>query len=112
MRETTDIRPAELPRDLDVIRALFREYAGGLGIDLDFQDFEAELAALPGKYEAPAGRLLLAWQGVAAVGCVALRAVEGRTCEMKRLYVRPRARSGGVGRLLVERICAEARQAG
>jgi GNAT superfamily N-acetyltransferase len=110
--EMTDIRPAELPRDLNEVRRLFREYAEGLNIDLEFQDFEAEVAALPGKYEPPKGRLLLAWNGTNAVGCVALRPIEGDVCEMKRLYVRREARGEQLGRRLVERICQEARSAG
>ncbi len=105
---------AEIPDDLDVIRALFLEYSSALGIDLCFQGFEAELAALPGKYAAPAGRLLLAWESGHALGCVALRPVAGETgaCEMKRLYLRPAARGRQLGRRLAERICAEARAAG
>lgn len=84
-----EIRPADLPRELCEVCALFREYADGLGIDLDFQGFETELAALPSKYAAPRGRLLLAWSGTEAVGCIALRPLDVSTCEMKRLYVRP-----------------------
>ena len=107
-----DIRPAELPRDLVQVRRLFREYADGLDVDLDYQDFEAELATLPGKYEAPSGRLLLAWSGTEPVGCVALRPLESGSCEIKRLYVRPQSRGKELGRRLVERICQEAREAG
>jgi N-acetylglutamate synthase-like GNAT family acetyltransferase len=107
-----EIRRAELPRDLPVIQELFREYADGLGIDLGFQDFETELATLPGKYEPPEGRLMLAWRGDDVVGCVALRPLAGDACEMKRLYVRPVARGHQLGRRLAERICDEAREAG
>jgi ribosomal protein S18 acetylase RimI-like enzyme len=108
----TTIRPARLPEDLPLVRALFREYADGLGVDLCFQDFDAELAGLPGRYAPPPGRLMLAWDGAQAVGCVALRPVDADTCEMKRLYVRPGARGGQLGRRLAERICDEARAAG
>lgn len=107
-----DIRHAELSQDLDVVRRLFREYAGSLDVDLGFQNFEAELAALPGKYGPPGGRLLLAWRGAEAVGCVALRPLGGGSCEMKRLYVQPTARGEKLGRRLIERVCREARIAG
>jgi GNAT superfamily N-acetyltransferase len=104
MATMTDIRPAQLPGDLNHVRSLFGEYADNLGVDLCFQDFEAELAALPGKYEPPEGRLLLAWSGTEPVGCVALRPLDRVTCEMKRLYVRPQARGEQLGRRLAERI--------
>jgi len=107
-----DIRAAESLRDLDVLRSLFREYAESLSVDLGFQDFEAELAGLPGKYQPPAGRLLLAWTSAEPVGCVALRPLTGGDCEMKRLYVQPRVRGEQLGRSLAERICQEAREAG
>jgi GNAT superfamily N-acetyltransferase len=109
---TIDIRPAEFPRDLQVVRALFRAYAEGLGVDLAFQGFEEEVAALPGKYAPPSGRLLIAWRGAEALGSVALRPIGANACEMKRLFVQPTARGEQLGRRLAERICAEAREAG
>src|SRR5690606_7159358 len=107
-----EIRPARLPQDLPIVRTLFRDYADSLDIDLGFQDFEAELSALPGKYEAPAGRILLAWRGGQAVGCIALRPLQDGGCEMKRLFVRPDMRGERLGRRLAERLCQEAREAG
>jgi ribosomal protein S18 acetylase RimI-like enzyme len=94
-----------------VVRTLFEEYAVALGVDLGFQDFERELAELPGDYAPPGGRLLLALDPE-PVGCVALRPYEPGTCEMKRLYVRPEYRGTGLGRRLVEAIVAAGRDAG
>jgi len=108
----TEIHHALFPQDLEAVKDIFREYVGSATVSLEFQDYEAEFAALPGKYAAPQGRLLLAWRGDCVVGCVALRQVDATTCEMKRVYVRPEARGEHLGRRLVERILAEARAAG
>jgi ribosomal protein S18 acetylase RimI-like enzyme len=94
-----------------VVRALFEEYAAGLGVDLSFQDFERELDELPGDYTPPGGRLLLALDPEPA-GCVALRRYEPGVCEMKRLYVRPAHRGSGLGRRLTEAIIDAGRDAG
>ncbi len=97
---------------LQVIRELLREYEAQLGIDLDYQGFRAELAALPGDYAPPRGRLLLALHDDAPVGCAALRDAGGGRAEMKRLYVRPAARGLGVGEALARQVIAEASLAG
>ena len=119
-----EIRAAEFPADAAVVRTLLREYAHGLGVDLGFQHFDAELAGLPGRYAPPDGEVLLARRGAEVVGCVALRRTAGgdggagcaggaaRTGEMKRLFVRPSARGDGVGRRLAESILVRAGELG
>ena len=93
-------------------RELFLEYAQSLGFSLCFQNFDQELADLPGDYAPPAGRLLLAEYDAQLAGCVALHKLDSAICEMKRLYLRPQFRGNGLGRLLPEKIIAEARQIG
>jgi len=101
-----EIRPVRSGKDIAAAGALFRAYAASLGVDLAYQDFEAELAGLPGKYAPPAGELLLALASDGQpLGCVALRPIEPQgCCEMKRLYVAPAARGLGLGRALVDAI--------
>jgi len=98
--------------DIKEARTLLQEYAAWLGISLCFQNFDRELAALPGEYAPPDGRLLLAFEDDELAGCVALRKIRATTCEMKRLFLRPGFRGRGLGRVLVERIIEEARQIG
>ena len=103
---------AERPSQIAHARELFLEYAQSLGFSLCFQNFDKELAGLPGKYAPPEGRLLLADYQSQLAGCVAMRKLESGICEMRRLYLRPQFRGKGLGRALAERIIAEARQVG
>ena len=97
---------------MELVRELFREYQNFLNFDLCFQSFESELAGLPGDYAPPSGALLLAESEQQVVGCVALRALDEKTCEMKRLYVRPQGRGLGRGRKLCEVVIERARDIG
>ena len=108
------VRRADPASDLTTVRVLFREYAQSLGFALDFQDFEAELATLPGEYAEPRGTILLAHSPEGAPwGVVALRPLDDDgACEMKRMYVRPEARGQGLGRILAEAIVQAARERG
>jgi putative acetyltransferase len=107
-----EIQQASSNQDVAAVRALFQEYAAALRVDLCFQGFAAELAALPGQYSPPQGRLLLASENREAVGCVALRPQSESVGEIKRLFVRPAFRGRGLGRILAETIIAEARVIG
>lgn len=102
------IKRALTTDEIEEVRRLFREYEAFLGVDLCFQNFEGELAGLPGKYAPPDGLLLIAAEGREVSGCVGLRKLEGGACEMKRLFVRPEYRGQGLGRKLAERIIDEA----
>ena len=110
------LRRVATKEDLSAAETLFREYAANLDVDLCFQNFEAELASLPGEYAAPGGHLLLAFVGAELAGCGALRPLTdsdyANACEMKRLYVRPGFRRFGLGRKLAEAVLDEARRAG
>lgn len=97
---------------ITVVRELFREYWDSFGFTPCFQNFGEELAGLPGKYASPSGRLAVAYVDGEPAGCIALRRIDDRRCEAKRLYVRSRFRAQGIGRALLDWVIAEARAAG
>ena len=108
------ITPVRSAADLADTIALFTTYAHSLGVDLAYQSFAAEMAAMPGKYAAPEGELLLARRTDGeAIGCVGLRPIDPPgCCEMKRLYVPPQARGLGLGKALVEAVVTAAQRIG
>ena len=109
----TEILQTTLGAHVDAARRLFKDYAASLEIDLGFQSFSSELEGLPGEYAPPSGALLLAMDGDDALGCVALRPLEPPLiAELKRLYVVPGARDGGLGVRLTEAALDAARAAG
>jgi putative acetyltransferase len=103
-----EIIEAQSKTRIEAIRLLFREYEAFLDVDLCFQGFEEELAELPGRYAPPDGVLLLAVENGQAAGCGALRRIDAKTCEMKRLFVRPAFRGRRLGRALAQRLIIEA----
>ncbi|HEY5504440.1 MAG TPA: GNAT family N-acetyltransferase [Sedimentisphaerales bacterium] len=106
------ILDAAAGENLEIIRKLFEEYAESSGFDLSFQNFDEELANLPGEYALPTGCLLLAMYQREAAGCVALRRIDKTICEMKRLFVRPQFQRHGIGRALAEAVIERAKKTG
>jgi Acetyltransferases len=107
-----EIIQAETPEHIEEARKLFRDYHAWFGLDLCFQDFDGEVAALPGKYAPPEGRLFIAYADGKPAGSIALRKLEEGICEMKRLFVRDEFRGRKIGVLLIEKIIEEARAIG
>ena len=101
------------PADIEDIARLFKAYEAHIGVDLSYQDFASEVSSLPGKYAPPSGQLLIARdRDRNAIGCAALRRLDERCCEMKRLFVSPSGRGLGLGRSLACAILEEARRLG
>jgi putative acetyltransferase len=114
-KDDFDIGPARSDADMLTTREMFMEYQQWLGVDLCFQDFENELAGLPGKYAPPGGEIYIARDGDAVAGIIAVRPVgdpEEKISEMKRLYVREYWRGHGLGRTLAEMAIDFAARAG
>ncbi len=103
---------AETAEQIEPIRKLFREYEAWFGMNLCFQNFDEEVANLPGKYAAPEGKLFLAYADENIAGCIALRKLEDGVCEMKRLFVKDEFRGQQIGIKLIEKLIAEAREIG
>ncbi len=106
------IRETLTDEDINTAKSLFAEYAQSLPFKLNFQNFDAELANLPGDYAPPEGCLMLAFSEQRAAGCIALRALEYKVCEMKRLYVRPAFRGLALGKSLVDALIEKAKRLG
>ena len=115
-RPSIELVTPDTPAQISATRLIFTEYAEQLGVDLCFQNFDAELADLPGEYASPRGALLLALIDGVVAGCCALRPLHSVDCpnaaEMKRLYVRRTYRGSGLGRQLAEATLDAARVAG
>src|SRR5688500_9958863 len=107
-----EIRQTQGDDDVQAAKTLFREYETWLGMSLCFQNFEEELANLPGNYSPPDGRLFLAYIDDVLAGCIALRKYEHGVCEMKRLFLRENARGHGLGNKLIDKLIEDAREIG
>ena len=112
MIATLHLEQAEAPEQIALARTLFQEYGASLGFSLCFQNFDKELAGLPGDYAPPTGRLLMAYLDSEPAGCVALHEFAAGISEMKRLYVRPAFRGKRVGLALAKGIIEAAREIG
>lgn len=112
MSDEIVLRHVTGPEQLEDVRQLFLEYADTLDIDLCFQNFDEEVKSLPGKYSPPDGELIIALVDGKCAGCIAVRKISERICEMKRLYVRDKYRGLGTGKKLVSEIIETAKNHG
>lgn len=110
--QSISIKQAETVEQIRQARGLFREYEAWFGMNLCFQNFDEEVASLPGKYAAPEGRLFLAFSDEKLAGCIALRKLEEDICEMKRLFVKNEFRGQKIGVKLIEKLFEEAKEIG
>jgi GNAT superfamily N-acetyltransferase len=108
MEEDHVVQQAISAGAIESVRALFQEYWTSFGFTPCFQNFDSEIATLPGKYAPPGGRLLFATVDGQPAGCVALRPFDTPRGEVKRLYVRPQFRGSGLGKALMNTVVAEA----
>jgi len=107
-----NIKEVNSTEELLHIKGLFIEYVNSLGIDLSFQNFNDELSSLPGEYSSPDGALLLAEFDGKIAGCIALRKISDKICEMKRLYVRDEYKGKRIGYALIKQIIDKAKNIG
>lgn len=113
MIEIIDVQTAsELIQVKDLFRAYFQFLAQEDGLEISDQSIEDELATLPGKFAAPEGRLIMAVTSKQAMGCAALRRIDGQVCELKRMFVFPQFRGQGVGKALARKLIEDARTMG
>jgi GNAT superfamily N-acetyltransferase len=106
------LREVEKEPLVSISRELFLQYEKEINVNLCFQNFNAEVAGLPGEYSRPSGRLMLIYDDETIQGCVALRKIGQEICEMKRLYLKPISRGKGLGRIIVKFLIDEARSIG
>jgi ribosomal protein S18 acetylase RimI-like enzyme len=107
-----EIIQVETDKQIKAAQKLFREYEAWFGMSLCFQNFDEEVANLPGKYAAPDGRLFLAFADEKLAGCIALRQLEDEVCEMKRLFIKDEFRGQKISKLLIEKLFEEAKITG
>ena len=103
---------AAAPDDIPDVRQMLSAYIEWIGLDLAFQEIDAEVAGLPGDYAPPTGALFVAANDEGLGGMIGIRLFDGRICEMKRLFVRPAARGHRLATKLIDTALAEARRIG
>jgi GNAT superfamily N-acetyltransferase len=120
----TVLRSVRSANDLETVRVLFREYRQWLAdhrevtafddsiLKVGLRDLDQEIDALPGAYGPPRGALFLALEGPKPIGCGALRPLGRNVGEIKRVYVRPTSRGGGLGRRITRAALNRARKLG
>ena len=96
--------------DSEIVKPLFLEYSQIKGAESCFVSFDKEIADLNAYYKG--GIILVGYENDNPVSCVALKKIADKTCEGKRLFIKPEYRGKGYARIVLSVMMEKAKKLG